>query len=186
MKLYSCRNRLASTERGHHALPIKVKHLCHQSSTLLYSAQSCSMSSVGSIVLAAAVLCPKPCFCWLYPAGWALAVVSSRAFRVSGPHAPAALLPLIDMANHSFQPNCEVLPVPGGVAMVAKRPVSRMCCPHAVYDSSAIQGVAGGASHDAVSHQLLVCASVRERDHVLKPPTCNCNAPPPSVESLSP
>jgi hypothetical protein len=55
--------------------------------------------------------------------GWALAVVSSRAFRVAGPQAPAALLPLIDMANHSFTPNCEVLPVPGGVAMVAKRPV---------------------------------------------------------------
>jgi hypothetical protein len=73
---------------------------------------------------------PEPCnsnsntYRWLC-AGWALAVVSSRAFRVSGPHAPAALLPLIDMANHSFEPNCEVLPVPGGVAMVAKRPVSR-------------------------------------------------------------
>lgn len=56
--------------------------------------------------------------------GWALAVVSSRAFRVAGPQSPAALLPLIDMANHSFEPNCEVLPVPGGVAMAAKRPVS--------------------------------------------------------------
>lgn len=42
---------------------------------------------------------------------------------MAGPQAPAALLPLIDMANHSFKPNCEVLPVPGGVAMVAKRPV---------------------------------------------------------------
>eukprot|EP00775_Hariotina_reticulata_P007813 gene7813-8010_t len=52
--------------------------------------------------------------------GWALAVVTSRAFRVAGPSAPAALLPLIDMANHSFAPNCEVVPVPGGVAMVAK------------------------------------------------------------------
>ncbi|KAF8068228.1 SETD3 [Scenedesmus sp. PABB004] len=52
--------------------------------------------------------------------GWALAVVTSRAFRVAGPTAPAALLPLIDMANHSFQPNAEVLPVPGGVALVAK------------------------------------------------------------------
>jgi hypothetical protein len=67
-------------------------------------------------------------------AGWALAVVSSRAFRVAGPQAPAALLPLIDMANHSFEPNCEVLPVPGGVAMVAKRPVRSvlgcrdLCC----------------------------------------------------------
>jgi len=60
------------------------------------------------------------CLC---AAGWALAVVSSRAFRVAGPQAPAALLPLIDMANHSFEPNCEVLPVPGGVAMVAKQQV---------------------------------------------------------------
>jgi hypothetical protein len=63
------------------------------------------------------------CCCCCCNAGWALAVVSSRAFRVAGPQAPAALLPLIDMANHSFEPNCEVLPVPGGVAMVAKRPV---------------------------------------------------------------
>jgi histone-lysine N-methyltransferase SETD3 len=56
-------------------------------------------------------------------AGWALAAVTSRAFRVAGPAAPAALLPLIDMANHSFEPNCEVVPVPGGVAMVAKKQV---------------------------------------------------------------
>jgi histone-lysine N-methyltransferase SETD3 len=62
-----------------------------------------------------------------FVAGWALAVVSSRAFRVAGPQAPAALLPLIDMANHSFEPNCEVLPVSGGVAMVAKRPVRKRC-----------------------------------------------------------
>jgi hypothetical protein len=27
------------------------------------------------------------------------------------------------MANHSFDPNCEVVPVPGGVAMVAKKQV---------------------------------------------------------------
>lgn len=46
------------------------------------------------------------CFC----AGWALSVTSSRAFRVRGPGHPAALLPLIDMCNHSFAPNCEVLP----------------------------------------------------------------------------
>jgi hypothetical protein len=60
-------------------------------------------------------------------AGWALAVVTSRAFRVSGPAAPAALLPLIDMANHSFDPNCEVVPVPGGVAMIAKKQVRCYC-----------------------------------------------------------
>jgi hypothetical protein len=29
------------------------------------------------------------------------------------------------MANHSFEPNCEVVPVPGGVAMVAKKQVGR-------------------------------------------------------------
>lgn len=72
--------------------------------------------------IAPTLSCCSLCCC----AGWALAVVSSRAFRVAGPQAPAALLPLIDMANHSFEPNCEVLPVPGGVAMVAKRPVR--CC----------------------------------------------------------
>lgn len=83
--------------------------------TLLLMAEyvSCCSSFVDGISAA--------CCCF---AGWALAVVSSRAFRVAGPQAPAALLPLIDMANHSFEPNCEVLPVPGGVAMVAKRPVS--------------------------------------------------------------
>lgn len=41
-------------------------------------------------------------------AGWALAMTTSRAFRVRGPQHPAALLPLIDMSNHSFAPNCEV------------------------------------------------------------------------------
>ena len=40
--------------------------------------------------------------------GWALAVVTSRAFRVRGPTQPAAMLPLIDMCNHSFQPNCSL------------------------------------------------------------------------------
>jgi len=42
--------------------------------------------------------------------GWALAAVTSRAFRVFGPDKPAALLPLIDFANHSFQPNATVTP----------------------------------------------------------------------------
>lgn len=51
-------------------------------------------------------------------------MVSSRAFRTRGPSSPAAMLPLIDMANHSFEPNCEVLPVKGGgVALVAKKQV---------------------------------------------------------------
>jgi hypothetical protein len=36
------------------------------------------------------------------------------------------MLPLIDMANHSFDPNCEVLPTKGGgVVLVAKKQVRR-------------------------------------------------------------
>ena len=64
--------------------------------------------------------------------GWGLAAVTSRAFRVRGPSHPAALLPLIDMCNHSFEPNAEVVPAAkdgggaggGGVVMVAKRDVA--------------------------------------------------------------
>ena len=40
--------------------------------------------------------------------GWALAATSSRAFRAAGPRQPGALLPLIDMCNHSFEPNCAI------------------------------------------------------------------------------
>lgn len=36
-----------------------------------------------------------------------MAVTTSRAFRVRGPDKPAAQLPLIDMCNHSFAPNCQ-------------------------------------------------------------------------------
>ncbi|KAG2482949.1 hypothetical protein HYH03_018174 [Edaphochlamys debaryana] len=57
--------------------------------------------------------------------GWALACVSSRAFRTRGPSHPAALLPLVDMANHSFDPNAEVLPVEGGgVGLFARKKMS--------------------------------------------------------------
>ncbi|MEW5305232.1 MAG: hypothetical protein WDW36_007788 [Sanguina aurantia] len=57
--------------------------------------------------------------------GWALSVVTSRAFRTRGAKYPASLLPLIDMANHSFQPNCKVTPVvDGGIAMVTQHKVS--------------------------------------------------------------
>ncbi|GLI58700.1 hypothetical protein VaNZ11_000451, partial [Volvox africanus] len=57
--------------------------------------------------------------------GWALACVSSRAFRTRGPSHPAAMLPLIDMANHSFTPNVEVLPMEcGAVGLFAKTKVS--------------------------------------------------------------
>jgi len=60
----------------------------------------------------------------LKTAGWGLAAVTSRAFRVRGPTHPAALLPLVDMANHSFTPNAEVVPGrDGGVVMLAKREV---------------------------------------------------------------
>ncbi|GMH33548.1 hypothetical protein BSKO_01382 [Bryopsis sp. KO-2023] len=52
--------------------------------------------------------------------GWGLGVVSSRAFRTRGPKEPAAMLPLIDMCNHSFEPNCEIVGSKEGTAMVAK------------------------------------------------------------------
>ena len=52
-----------------------------------------------------------------------------------GPQHPAALLPLIDMANHSFAPNCEVrpgrragaAPFPGTLRF-RKSGVSLLCC----------------------------------------------------------
>ena len=42
--------------------------------------------------------------------GWGMAATLSRAFRLRGPDEPGSLLPLIDMCNHSFKPNCEVKP----------------------------------------------------------------------------
>ena len=59
--------------------------------------------------------------------GWAMAAVSSRAFRTRGPTQPAAMLPLIDMANHTFSPNAEVLPLEGGggaVGLFARRAIT--------------------------------------------------------------
>lgn len=41
--------------------------------------------------------------------GWALAAVTSRAFRPGGPESPGTMLPLIDMCNHSFSPNAKVV-----------------------------------------------------------------------------
>ncbi|KAF3786861.1 Histone-lysine N-methyltransferase [Nymphaea thermarum] len=48
--------------------------------------------------------------------GWAMAAVSTRAFRLHGkalPHGTESdipmLLPLIDMCNHSFEPNAEII-----------------------------------------------------------------------------
>ena len=57
--------------------------------------------------------------------GWSLAAVSSRAFRVYGPRNPAGLLPLIDMCNHTFDPNCKVRLASGGlgVDLVAIKPL---------------------------------------------------------------
>ena len=49
-----------------------------------------------------------------------MACVSSRAFRVAGPTKPASLLPLVDMCNHSFQPNAQLRAGPGkAVSLVA-------------------------------------------------------------------
>jgi histone-lysine N-methyltransferase SETD3 len=57
--------------------------------------------------------------------GWALSSCSSRAFRLRGPAAPPALLPLIDLCDHSFTPNCEVALAPNGAcALVALRPIA--------------------------------------------------------------
>lgn len=57
--------------------------------------------------------------------GWALASVSSRAFRLRGPSQPASLLPLVDMCNHSFRPSCEVkLGGPGHAVLVAKQRIA--------------------------------------------------------------
>ncbi|GFR48096.1 hypothetical protein Agub_g9781, partial [Astrephomene gubernaculifera] len=59
--------------------------------------------------------------------GWAMACVTSRAFRTRGPAQPSAMLPLIDMANHSFEPNAEVLPISGGaLGLFAKRKIAAM------------------------------------------------------------
>lgn len=55
--------------------------------------------------------------------GWGLAVVTSRAFRTRGPDKPAALLPLIDMCNHSFEPNCQIVGDRSDVTLVAKKDI---------------------------------------------------------------
>lgn len=48
--------------------------------------------------------------------GWAMSAVSSRAFRLYGKELPDGtrinipmMLPLIDMCNHSFSPNAEII-----------------------------------------------------------------------------
>ena len=57
--------------------------------------------------------------------GWALAAVTSRAFRVRGPDHPAAMLPLIDMCNHSFEPNAKIQGnSSGALSMVTTREIT--------------------------------------------------------------
>jgi SET domain len=46
-------------------------------------------------------------------------VATSRAFAVRGPRRPRALLPAIDMCNHSFAPNCDISKDAGGAVMLA-------------------------------------------------------------------
>lgn len=44
--------------------------------------------------------------------GWAMSAVSSRAFRLHGTHSSAPMmLPLIDMCNHSFDPNGKIVQI---------------------------------------------------------------------------
>ena len=44
---------------------------------------------------------------------------SNRALlRVRGPNAPASMLPIIDICNHSFEPNVQVKPGVGGAAVL--------------------------------------------------------------------
>ena len=53
--------------------------------------------------------------------GWAMSAVSSRAFRLHGKKLPDGadndvpmMLPLIDMCNHSFNPNARIVQEQGG------------------------------------------------------------------------
>lgn len=48
--------------------------------------------------------------------GWGFAAASSRAFGLAGPTGQRSMLPFIDMANHSFVGNAEVIPGPDGAA----------------------------------------------------------------------
>ena len=56
-------------------------------------------------------------------AAWGMAMVTSRAFRPHGPAQPAAMLPLVDMCNHSFSPNCSVQPQGDRLALVTSTQV---------------------------------------------------------------
>lgn len=39
--------------------------------------------------------------------GWGMGCAGSRAFKV-GPHSQPSMLPMIDLCNHSFNPNCKL------------------------------------------------------------------------------
>ena len=60
--------------------------------------------------------------------GWAWAAISSRAFRVDAHAHEASALPLIDMCNHSFSPNCRVERASGGrsgeIRLVASKDIA--------------------------------------------------------------
>ncbi|KAL9667220.1 hypothetical protein QQ045_001570 [Rhodiola kirilowii] len=70
--------------------------------------------------------------------GWAMSAVSSRAFRLHGKKLPDGthsdipmMLPLVDMCNHSFSPNAQIVQGPNSensnilVKVVAERPLKR-------------------------------------------------------------
>ncbi|KAK3275910.1 hypothetical protein CYMTET_15991 [Cymbomonas tetramitiformis] len=71
---------------------------------------------------------PQPAFSGcsvdLNAVGWALACVSSRAFRVHGAGLAPSLLPVMDLANHALEPNVRVSAEPDGtVTMRATAPL---------------------------------------------------------------
>lgn len=53
--------------------------------------------------------------------GWAFSIVSSRAHRIGGTDSPGALLPVLDVANHSASPNARLAksPASGEYQLVA-------------------------------------------------------------------
>ena len=60
----------------------------------------------------------------LIPAGWGMACASSRAFKILGDQ--PSMLPLIDLCNHSFKPNCELRGSQDGTAsLVASQDIPK-------------------------------------------------------------
>jgi hypothetical protein len=53
-------------------------------------------------------------------------VVTSRAFATGGPQKPRSLLPLIDICNHSFAPNCDIdKRQAGSIVLYTKQPIKK-------------------------------------------------------------